>query len=273
MAAAPDNGSRGDGVADALIRITSPDVPIYRVFPLWRFQAALGNRQLVLASPHLWEDPNEVIGSAVAVNSRRGGRVIINQSLAPIFAQCWSAAPESDTLLRAYSRVVKDPEFSRNTRPRDEGVRVKTTPRKLLHALRAGTLGHWHGKWFVGAVEYTTQNGLLQKIADDIGRFGLRAHEAPVNRAHLHLRKHEAFSHESEVRALYVQTEPQFEGPLMRVQIEPSAVFEEVSFDPRLETFERLERESVIRSLGFTGEIREPPFYRRVLPDIWVEEP
>ena len=90
---------------------------------------------MVLVAPRLWEDPFEVIGNGIAVDRPRGDRieqVIINQSLPPAYAQCWSATPESDTLLRAYSRVIKDPHFGRNICPRDEGVRVRSTPRKLL---------------------------------------------------------------------------------------------------------------------------------------------
>lgn len=47
--------------------------------------------------------------------------------------------------------------------------------------------------------------------------------------------------------------------------IEPSAVFDEISFDPRLETFERRERGAVIRSLGYKGAITESDLYQRTL--------
>src|ERR1039457_6010799 len=108
---------------------------------MWFLEEAIRLRLLVLVAPHLWEDPFELIGSAIAVNQRVGDRIqqtIINQSLPTPYAQAWSATAESDTLLRAYSRVIKDPHFRRNVVPRDEGVRVRSTPRKLLRALLGG---------------------------------------------------------------------------------------------------------------------------------------
>ena len=55
---------------------------------------------------------------------------------AAAYAQCRSATGDSDTLLRAYSHVVIDAGSGRNLYPGSEGVLVKSTPRKLLFALR-----------------------------------------------------------------------------------------------------------------------------------------
>ena len=104
------------------IRI-DPDEPIYRVFPLWFFEDAL-RRQLFLVPPDMWEDPYEVIVRRLIVEMLRPpytqNRVSIR---AAMYAQSWSSTQESDPLLRAYSRVVKDSLSQRNTCPRDEGVR------------------------------------------------------------------------------------------------------------------------------------------------------
>jgi hypothetical protein len=258
----------GDQIANSLIRVGDPDIAIYRIFPLWFFEEVLRLRQLVLVSPRNWEDPYEIIGDAIAVDIHKGERieqVIINQSLPPVFAQCWSATAESDTLLRAYSRVVKDPHFRRNTCPRDEGVRVRSTPRKLLQALVSGAAPARNGSWFLGSVQYLPQGELLQEIANAIGQHGLGVFSVPSNRAGLLLMKRDAFSHEAELRVLFVQRDPTPVEPVLRVPIDPLALFEEVSFDPRLEPFERIERETVIRSLGFTGPITNTSLYQRTL--------
>jgi hypothetical protein len=240
-------------VDDGLIRLPDVEAPIYRIFPLWFLEEDLRLRQLALLAPSKWEDPFEVVGDAIAVDIRRGNRieqVIINQSLPPAFAQCWSRTVESDSLLRAYSRVVKDPHFGRNTCPRHEGVRVRSSPRKLLQAIRSGNPPSLNGQWSIGAVMYLSRDALLQEIANAIGRHGLQVFEVHSNRAKLLLLKREAFSHEPEVRVIYVQQNQEPREAIIRVPIEPSAVFDEISFDPRLETFERREREAMIRSLG-----------------------
>lgn len=259
---------------DQFIRVADPDATIYRIFPLWFLDEAFRLRKLVLVQPTLWEDPLEVVGDAIAVDTRRGDQikqVIINQSLPPAFVQCWSATAESDTLLRAYSRVVKDPHFRRNTCPRDEGVQVRSSPRKLLNSLVSGTPAHRRGHWFVGRVNYFPREKLLQEIANSIGQHGLRVFENPVNRAKLLLMKRDAFSHEAELRVIFVQQNSEPKERLFRVPVDPSAVFDEISFDPRLETFERRERETVIKSLGFKGAFRESDLYQRTLLQVVIK--
>ena len=259
----------------AFIRVPDPDRPIYRVFPLWFLEEALRLRHLVLVPPARWEDPYEVVGNAIAVNTRRKDRieqVIINQELPPVYAQCWSATAESDTLLRAYSRVVKDPHFRRNTCPRDEGVQVRSTPRKLIQALISGTSTTLKGHWFLGSVIYLSEAAVLQEIANAIGQHGLRVFEVPSNRAKLLLLKREAFSHEAEMRAIFVQQDREPNEPIMQVTIDPSEIFEEIVFDPRLETFERRERETIIKSLGFKGVIRDSGLYQGTLLEVGMIE-
>lgn len=161
-------------VDDGLIRVSDANAPIYRIFPLWFFEESLRLRQLALVAPSKWEDPFEVVSNAIAVDIRRGNRieqVIINQSLPPAFAQCWSRTGESDSLLRAYSRVFKDPHFGRNICPRNEGVRVRSSPRKLLQAVRSGNPSGLKGQWFIGAVIYLSGDALLQEIANAIDRW------------------------------------------------------------------------------------------------------
>lgn len=256
------------------IRVADSDATIYRIFPLWFLEEALRLRQLVLVQPALWEDPFEVVGNAIAVDTRHGDRIeqiIINQSLPPAFVQCWSATAESDALLRAYSRVVKDPHFRRNTCPRDEGVQVRSSPRKLLHALVSGAPAHRRGHWFVGAVNYLPREKLLQEIANAIGQHGPRVFEIPVNRAKLLLLKRDAFSHEAELRVIFVQQNQEPKEPIFRVPADPSVVFDEISFDPRLETFERRERETIIKKLGFKGTFQESDLYQRTLLQVVIE--
>src|SRR5262245_28946751 len=121
--------------------IADLDKPLYRIFPLWLFEAALtvnaGN--LALVPPRWWDDPYEDPCAKVVMQTH--GQAKPKQlTLAPVYAQCWSFEGASDALLRAYSRVTKPPKgypIRRNLEPGYEGVQVTTTPRKLVAALNA----------------------------------------------------------------------------------------------------------------------------------------
>jgi hypothetical protein len=167
---------------------------------------------------------------------------------------------------------VKDPHIGRNVLPREEGVRVRTSARKLLNALQAGIPNGITGHCYIGLVQYKSQKELLQIITDGVGKFGKNIFDDPNNLANLALLKRNAFSHESEVRLVFISDNPSPDTKFMRVQIDLNEVFEEVTFDPRLAEFERKEREAVTRNLGYTGTITESLLYQKTylivqLPD------
>jgi hypothetical protein len=258
-----------------LIRIENPDKPVYRIFPLWYLEETIRLHQLVLVSPSLWEDPFEVIGNTIAVNFSNDDQrkqEIINQSLPPVYAQCWSMTSESDTLLRAYSRVVKDPQFRRNICPRDEGVKVRSTPRKLLKPLVAGVPSGPVASCFIGSVWYLERDKLLQAIAKTISKHGLDIFEKNKQKqAELLLMKRAAFLHEAEVRLIaIIHHETTSTNGVFKISIDPNTVFDEITFDPRLETFQRKEREASFRDLGYTGQFGESSLYQKVLLQIII---
>jgi hypothetical protein len=52
------------------------------------------------------------------------------------------------------------------------------------------------------------------------------------------------------------------------VDINPNAVFEEIAFDPRLAPFERIERETRIKTLGYSGPVATDALYQRTLFEV-----
>jgi hypothetical protein len=157
--------------------------------------------------------------------------------LRPAYAQCWSQTANSDTLIRAFSRVVKDPIHHRNTVPGDEGVIVRSRPSKLLSAVQ---------KWaapreiscFVGAIQYESDKEIQQRFVNLIDQYGPSAVGRGQLRAESLLFKRQEFSHEAEVRIICVDESNTSEQDVIRVEIDPSEVFEEIAFDPRLELFD-----------------------------------
>jgi hypothetical protein len=248
---------------DGFIGIDTPDAPIYRIFPLWYFEETLRLRQLVLVPPQWWHDPFEILASQTMMEDEAYSQESLEPYLQHVFAQCWSMTEESDTLLRAYSRVSKDPHFNRNICPREEGVRVKTSPRKLLSALQkwAAATTMPGVSCFIGSVKYMAREQVQQTLTNWIYRHGPHAVGRGRLRAELLLLKRLAFSHEAEVRIICVASRDVPEESFPRIPIDPTELFDEVTFDPRLEPFEREERKAATKSLGYNGRFNDSELY------------
>jgi hypothetical protein len=256
---------------EGLIRLPDPDAPVYRIFSLWFFEELLRLKQLALVPPTRWEDPFEVLAQGIQMVDQSTAPwdcEMLEPYLSPAYAQCWSTTPESDTLLRAYSRVIKDPHFGRNTTPQDEGVKVRTTPHKLISVLQTWAANSEDRSCFVGSVRYGSREQILQELANLIGCHGPKALGHGKLRAELLLLKRDAFSHESEVRAICIDGRPIGEQSIIQVHVDPVQFIEEVEFDPRLLTFERREREAVARDLGYTGQFRDSGLYQGQLLEV-----
>lgn len=264
---------------EGIIGIPDPDAPIYRIFPLWFFEETLRLKQLVLVPPHRWEDPFEVLASDIMMQDRRSTpprQQSLEPYLRPVYAQCWSRIQESDTLLRAYSRVFKDPHFGRNTAPQQEGVRVRSSATRLIRAAQDWAASLSGVLCFVGAVQYETRDDIIQRLADLVYQHGPAAIGVGRLRAEQLLLKRTAFSHEDEVRLICVDERGIGDQDVIRIPIDPDEVFEEVTFDPRLLRFERIERETVARNLGYEGTFIPSDLYQRTLiqldfPNGWEE--
>lgn len=253
-----------------LIRIEDPDAPIYRIFPLWFFEDALRRQELVLAAPRVWEDPYEVLPESVVMTDLRQTPPRpeeLQPYLLPAFAQSWSGTGESDTLLRAYSRVQKDRVLSRNIAPRSEGVRVRSTARKLITAALGWADAIPNVACYLGSVRYGSAQQITEHFCDLIAQHGPHAVGQGRLRAESLLLKRIAFAHENEVRLICVDGRGVANDDVLRLRISPNEVFEEVTYDPRLVAFERNERETVARSLGYANAFGESDRYVGVLVD------
>lgn len=240
----------------------------------------LRSRQLVLVAPHRWEDPFEVLSQSVILVDPRSEppeTQPLDDFLQPAYAQCWSRIEESDTLWRAYSRVFKDTYFQRNLFPRDEGVQVRSSPRKLLAALRDWAADNPGYACFVGAVRYLPRTGIYHHLEALLNRHGPEALGHGALRAELLLLKRDAFAHEAEVRIIAVSEARAEEEDRLAVAIDPSEVFDEVTFEPRLAPGEREGRENMARSLGYKGKFRVSDLYRQtqlkiMMPGGWSKK-
>jgi len=263
-----DRGSR------KIARIDDLDQPLHRIFPLWRFEEVLRLRQLTLVKPAMWVDPREDLCSKFFLEPELGaGFAKPGQQLADYlsesWAQCWSYEADSDVLLRAYSRVVLDPIAKRNSTPAEEGIRVTTTARRLLLAMRQWASKYRELHFYLVGVAYEPEENFGRHLASRLGSEGPRYFSTPDGRAESLCMKRQRFSHENEVRLLCIGNEGLGEGAdIRRFEIDPCSLLTEIAFDPRLVSFERLEREQWIRSKGYTGSIKEDASYMGVLTTI-----
>jgi hypothetical protein len=253
-----------------LLRITAPDAPVYRIFPLWFFEEALRQRQLVLMPPREWDDPYEDLAVHTMITDQSVTPWLsesLEKYLRPAYAQCWSQTGDSDTLLRAYSQVVKHQHHLRNTVPAAEGVRVTSTPQKLLAAMQEWAKERPGMSCFVGAVSYRDDAEIRQILTNLVENPGPHSVGRGQLRAELLLLKRRFFSHEAEVRMICVDDSEGPEQKMIWIPILPE-IFDEVQFDPRLGTNERFEREHLIRGLGYAGRFGASDSYQGILLDL-----
>ena len=252
------------------------DRPLYRIFPLWHFEDMMRVKRLVLVSPSLWEDPREDIPASIMMQRPDHAQKELNSYLHPARCQCWSFECESNSLLRAYSRVTIDPLHSRNSEPRNEGVMVRTTARKLSKALTKWAERVTWGKFYLGRVEYLAKEEASQKVVNILANKGPVEIGRGENRAQSLLLKRKAFSHEDEVRLIWICDDKREVEKAMTVNVDPNDFIEEVTFDPRLIRFELLERQQNTKALGYEGTFTESglyqtAFFQTILPWNWED--
>jgi hypothetical protein len=221
-------------------------------------------RRLVLVPPSYWEDPLEDIPGSIMMQGPNNRQKHLAEYLHSAFCQCWSFESESDSLLRAYSRVTIDKLHSRNTEPRYEGVQVRTTPRKLATALLQWSKGIDWGNFYLGRVDYFDRDKATQIIQNVLARVGPYEMAHGDNRAESLLLKRSAFAHEDEVRLIWINADRRKMDEPLSINVEPNDFIDEVRFDPRLISFEREERKDRAKALGYRGAFSDSLLYQRV---------
>jgi hypothetical protein len=253
-------------------RLPDLDVVVRRIFPLTRFLEILRSKEMALIAPHLWDDPREDPAAHCMLDGCNltppRGQQALSTYLAPVWAQCWSLNPGSDTLLRAYSRVKIDCKSNRNSHRDAEGVIVTTTVRHLLAAAE-----DWHSDcadshFVIGRVEYVEDEQIRQRIVNACNGRGPALFTTVQGRAESLMWKRTYFEHEQEVRLMLIArswSEDQPMSVVRKVRFDPNKLFQSVSLDPRLVSFERMEREDEFREAGYSGVISVDPSYAKFL--------
>jgi hypothetical protein len=199
----------------------------------------------VLVRPHNWEDPfeNFVLNSSVEMADGEVGKFGFHEDF---YGQCWTRHKASDAMWRIYSG-------------NKTGVRVRTTIDKLARSL-AAPLGDWaHVQAFIGKVKYLS-DAKLKAFAASVFSDGIN----PDTLASSLLVKRAAFSHEREVRLLYLEKEnnKKQEDGFYRYPVDPHDLIDQIMVDPRLPLKEAKDLIEEIRTTtGFRGGTKRSLLY------------
>lgn len=256
----------------------SLDTPIYRIHRQGFLEELLDGTLRLPATRH-WHDPWENLicwcGYDILGDDGKVKQTFFGNNRFPTFGQCWSTCPESDAMWRIYSAVDEergvDSFFSEK-----EGVRLRTTARKLVNALAKGMDNGNEQECFIGAVNYIDEAQLQNFVVNAVAAYRDKAFGGSRGHADALLFKRSPFSHEREVRLLYIDSGRRFEKQdFVEVPIDVNTVIDEITLDPRLRAGGGGEQKRLdwLRSKGFKNAANVSSLYQRILIEIPLWKP
>jgi hypothetical protein len=164
------------------------------------------------------------------------------------YGQCWTFTKESDAIWRIYA-------------PNKNGVKVTSTPRKLLKALyiQAGEFKDINS--FIGRVEYWSTKKLLKQLNDGSLMRSLLIDPSGKGPVFTLLFKRIPFKHENEIRLIYNAQKP-LNNKVYSFNIDPFDLFDKLVFDPRMPYSEFRQNKAILIKLGYKKSIVKSNLYR-----------
>ena len=165
------------------------------------------------------------------------------------YGQCWTLNEDTDAMWRIYSHDK-------------DGIKVRTTIRKLFKSFYDTTDRYAALKFLIGTVQYRKEN----EIADFMSKTSFTdiAHGGQATGfARLLCVKREAFGHEREVRLLFQDTEPKRNtGDMVLFDFDVNTICDEVMIDPRLDDAEVAALKAEIAAAGCTIPVSQSTLYQ-----------
>lgn len=224
------------------------DAPIHRFMPIKYLVEMAKTKKNILVRPSEWDDPFENFLLKAFVR-HTNGEVISFGFRNDIYGQCWTRGFESDAMWRIYSHDKN-------------GVRVRTTPRRLLLSLWSSRNKFSEISCFIGKVEYRRTKEILKALKDPDFVSGLALSQTGRGQCESLLIKRPAFKHENEVRLLFFQPSNERSNEKHFVyHFDPIEHFDQIFLDPRLEPSEAMSRTDQLLKLGFKCQIKRSNLY------------
>lgn len=193
------------------------DQPIFRIISIDRLFQLFTEKHNVLVNPKRWDDPFENFIMNSLIEFKSGIQISIGFR-ENVYGQCWTKTRESDAMWRIYS-------------PEKNGVRIATTPRKLLNALN-NCSNNPKNECFIGKVKYLTTKKLKSLLEKEGAELVLNKNGTGL--AQSLLLKRTPFKHENEIRLIY-NSFGKFQGEMIKIEVEPLELLDDIVFDPRIE--------------------------------------
>lgn len=235
-----------------IIRIDNLDQEIYRIFPLYRIEEMLSSQRLILVKPNVWDDPFENFLLNCTAVEEDGTEVGLSVMAASWFGLCWTLNVDSDAMWRIYSQ-------------KKDGIRIKTTIRKLFNAAWEVNNTFSPLKYFIGKVSYHSREE-LEKFLKDTSFWSIASGGQNDGFAKTLLMKRTEFEHENEVKILVniavTDNDQRIEGSLYKISINTNNFIDEICIDPRLSNDEANVLKEKIKALGYAGTINQSELYK-----------
>lgn len=259
LAAAIAAGRARDGVhcteksikmkSDNLLDIPDPDAPLFRIYSKHRFLDLLRTRKNALVKPRLWNDPFENFFLRSDVTGPKGEKISIKSLAEDWYGQCWTLNEDTDAMWRIYSHCKN-------------GVKVRTTIRKLFDSFYDGSDKFADLKFLIGKVQYqTTEN--IADFMSNVSFYDIASGGQATGFAKLLCVKREAFEYEREVRLLFQDLDPKrSKGDAVLFDFDVNAMCEDVVIDPRFDEGQVAAFKDEIAAVGCTLPISQSSLYR-----------
>lgn len=208
------------------LNLDNLDLPIYRIFSYERFINLIKSKENGLVRPRKWEDPFEnFFLKCNFIDTSTGDEVDISKISDSWYGQCWSMKEESDAMWRIYS-------------PEKNGIKIKTTIRKLFESFYDNKDRFASLKYYIGAVQYKKRLEIENSLKGE-SFMNLALGGQGYNFARTLLTKRTEFDHENEVRLLYFDTDDTYiNNDYVNFHFPWDNLIEEIVLDPRLDEAE-----------------------------------
>lgn len=240
-----------------LIDIEADETPIYRLMEVHHLFELFENKQLVLVSPKLWDDPYEdFLNHCHGVDKREPNvRISYHGHEKYLFGQCWTFNEDNDATWRIYS-------------PNKNKVKVRTNIKNLHNCLNQ--INDEMFKSYIGKVKYLSEEKIKNNISSAIQKNSIHCSSIVEN---FYLKKRETFKEENEIRLMVrLHKEDKYSNAtyqdadnydICKLPLEdPLGVIEEIVFDPRMpNSLVRAYKSHLISAFKFKGDCRKSNIY------------
>lgn len=226
------------------------DTPIYRVYPIDRLTQVFNDKMNTLVKPLMWDDPFENLVFQQTATLSNGQTVSFDSIREKFYGQCWTLnTEETDALWRIYS-------------PNKDGVRVKTTLRKLFDNFYDPTYKWAMIAFYIGKINYET-SAQIQTFFEDPENLEMIFDTSGKGSVQTLLVKRTEFMHENEVRLIYSANSETDDttSRIYQYNFDPNIILDELLFDPRFDEGLYATKKAEFAAQGFTKSIDKSKLY------------